>query len=508
LLCSPSDNIAKELCSIDSCVITDKSIGSGGALVRLGLAFNELFWFYNFPEIVMNDISTDIDGATLTFRHKSEKRSEQQEEQSSTPGSSGTSGNCGSTPDHANASGYVKEMATIVLNVSDTSLVSADWMMREGQCALVLDVSGVYPTSHLSLYIGIPIAAVSVVFLLATIYFVYRIRHRKALLQQLEYLPKETRKFYMDAIIHPNTWEKVNSSPILYRKELTTEKDLAYVSELFSLMEGDNYKIKRVYAVFNPMLVSTFSLAREKMISRAGAESASMFMNEAWRKSAVGLDRKNWVQKALKQKIALFPWNTMDSDVPVVGTCHGTSLSSAWKICQNGFATLASFDSGFYGSGIYFTTRAMYCYPYLQGKKDPSIILSWVILGNSYPVTEHPDHPGSLLGQVIKPGYQSHYVCTDNCGFPYPYSATMDKVLDKTVFDEIVINQESQVTPAFIIVVGPSPKLSEAFSRALPTSYNTKKAEEGDPLEWEAAQSRADETTSGDVNISLEESLL
>lgn len=61
--------------------------------------------------------------------------------------------------------------------------------------------------------------------------------------------------------------------------------------------------------------------------------------------------------------------------------------------------------------------------------------------GNAYPVIEHPRAEGSIAGTIIKPGYQSHFVCTNNKGMPYP-----DIRADYLhVYDEIVINQEAQV---------------------------------------------------------------
>ena len=62
--------------------------------------------------------------------------------------------------------------------------------------------------------------------------------------------------------------------------------------------------------------------------------------------------------------------------------------------------------------------------------------------GNAYPVIEHPRKQGSLAGTIIKPGYQSHYVCTNNKGMPYP---SINETY-QGVYDELVINQEAQVS--------------------------------------------------------------
>ena len=72
----------------------------------------------------------------------------------------------------------------------------------------------------------------------------------------------------------------------------------------------------------------------------------------------------------------------------------------------------------------------------------PAILLCWVLPGNAFPVSEHHKAPNSLLGKAIN-GYMSHYVVTKKNGeTPTKQHSEM--------FDEIVIPQESQVTPAFV----------------------------------------------------------
>jgi hypothetical protein len=50
----------------------------------------------------------------------------------------------------------------------------------------------------------------------------------------------------------------------------------------------------------------------------------------------------------LKDKCA---WNK-SRDIPIVPSCHGTDFFIAEKICETGFASLSSLDSGYYGKGI------------------------------------------------------------------------------------------------------------------------------------------------------------
>ena len=51
---------------------------------------------------------------------------------------------------------------------------------------------------------------------------------------------------------------------------------------------------------------------------------------------------------------------------------------------------------------------------------------------------------------TLKPGYQSHYVCTTSRGEPHT------RVTRHNVYDEIVINQESQVAPAYVLALDTS----------------------------------------------------
>jgi len=143
---------------------------------------------------------------------------------------------------------------------------------------------------------------------------------------------------------------------------------------------------------------------------------------------------------------------------------HGTSFTIAWKIAQQGFAALSTLDAGFYGKGIYFSTAATYIIPYIARKRDPAVLICLSFLGNSYPVTEHYKGEQSLLGTALKSGYQSHYVITSLDGAP------TQKQMDKDYYDELVIDQQSQVLPVFLLTIDPSnfSQLVTEFNREIP----------------------------------------
>jgi len=171
------------------------------------------------------------------------------------------------------------------------------------------------------------------------------------------------------------------------------------------------------------------------------------FFAEKWRlaeEDKSKINHRAWVKEQFWNRMADFTWNAHEV-VGIIPTIHGTSASVAWKICQGGFANLSALDVGYFGSGIYFATSAKYALPYYATKQNPAIIISYLIPGNPYPVTESPNGPNSIAGTTLKPGYQSHYVSVNARGFPHEAPTNYD------LFDEIVINQEAQVAPAYLL---------------------------------------------------------
>ena len=63
-------------------------------------------------------------------------------------------------------------------------------------------------------------------------------------------------------------------------------------------------------------------------------------------------------------------------------------------------------------SGIYFTREMSYANKYAAKlDENKAFIIAAVIVGNAFPVTEHPfnEKKLSLLGKPVITGYQSHY---------------------------------------------------------------------------------------------------
>jgi len=170
-----------------------------------------------------------------------------------------------------------------------------------------------------------------------------------------------------------------------------------------------------------------------------------------------------------------FDWN--HHDVPIIPAVHGTGEQKAWNICSTGFAALSSNDKGWYGKGIYFTSSCLYASPYYAMQKGAALLICFVIPGNIKPVTEHPEGKHSYIGCMIDTGYQSHYVLTDKKGYPADLNILHSQLninqLNNNVYDEIVIANESQAVPVFLVIVSMdfAQKVLQVFQRITPEQY-------------------------------------
>jgi hypothetical protein len=178
-------------------------------------------------------------------------------------------------------------------------------------------------------------------------------------------------------------------------------------------------------------------------------------------------DRQNlrtWTSQQLKEFGDRFSWNKEGDVAPILPMVHGTDKDVAFKICDSGFSNLSLLDAGYYGRGMYFTRSAYYALPYYGTKKEPAVLICLTIPGNSYPVVEHRNEKQSFLGRPIKSGYQSNYVLTNREGNP-----CTKHVQDGKFYDELVLEQESQVVPIYIFTFDRKQlaEASQKFSREI-----------------------------------------
>lgn len=102
-------------------------------------------------------------------------------------------------------------------------------------------------------------------------------------------------------------------------------------------------------------------------------------------------------------------------------------------------------------------------------------------MGNTFPVVEHKESPVSLMGyieafkailihrQSLQSGFNSHYVVVNRNGNT---PSREEKNTKSKLYDEIVINQESQIAPAYIVRLNPTEasKYLEDWSRDRPSA--------------------------------------
>jgi len=248
------------------------------------------------------------------------------------------------------------------------------------------------------------------------------------------------------------------TDPVYYYKEVDLDpksgsKESTLFFELKANMEFENLLLSKVLMLSTPTLAENMSNSYLIMTERMRT-NAAVFGKKDWKTRADNNIRSLTMdQFVLKYK--QFHWNqdlTIEN-CPVVPVAHGTSVRKALKIAATGFASLSTLDLGFYGKGMYFSSSAIYTLPYMSALPDPCILICFLLPGNPYPVIEHPQTEiGSLLGSHIISGYQSHYVVTTREGFPF----TEENYGNQRMFDEYVIDQESQVVPIFLVEVNPS----------------------------------------------------
>jgi len=185
---------------------------------------------------------------------------------------------------------------------------------------------------------------------------------------------------------------------------------------LLELLGGQRPAITAAFAIRNEQQLHRFNFAYSSAMARL--EGSEYLFGKA-----------DWIDSTHRQKFmdhfkssgGQHSWNSgKDYREYIVPLVHGSTEDSCWKISENGFAIINQVDEGFYGKGIYFTNSVQYADGYAKytskGGGRKAFLLSLVIPGNPYPVTEIPyfstpksPNPEGFLGKPVKNGYQSHY---------------------------------------------------------------------------------------------------
>jgi len=313
--------------------------------------------------------------------------------------------------------------------------------------------------------IGIVVGAVGA-FIIALVLILFLIQ-RKLDEVNLKILPKDVRWQYEKFEKDSSGWTVNYLGTSASASKLLTKGSEEYsrMEKLFhGYLKGEEYNIVEAYAIYNKTLISNFVNSLQILKSRSGSAA---FWGQSW-KNGDDAGKKGYVHDFYTARANQCPWNPNIQE-KIIPVCHGTDFKVAQTICSTGFAALSSLDAGFYGRGIYFTSYALYVLPYITLRVEPAVIISYVSCGNIYPVTENHKKEGTLIGQPIKNGYSSHYVITEHSGHvpeALP-SALHEDDLDQ-LFDEIVIPQESMITPVYLLKIEKKPlfALIKKFERA------------------------------------------
>ena len=205
--------------------------------------------------------------------------------------------------------------------------------------------------------------------------------------------------------------------------------------------------------VYNQTLLCNF-INQYTILNKRFTDDPSIFSKKKWTTSPTKIDNQ-WVYDNYTNLVSKYNWNEDNTGIHIIPVCHGTDLAIGEKICETGFAALSSVDAGWFGKGIYFSSYPEYCIPYFVSRIQPCIIVSWIIPGNVYPVCEKHDGVNTLLGSAIKPGYNSHYIVTNHQGLCINGDSNKDGD-SKKLYNEIVVAQEAQIVPAYLIHINPN----------------------------------------------------
>jgi len=239
-----------------------------------------------------------------------------------------------------------------------------------------------------------------------------------------------------------------------FREVQKQTDDWNTVAELIGkLGEGTgSLEISKIVSLHNPTLLRTFTSQLSFFETRV-TEDPQLFQKQTWLKKGTKQEDKD-LRKHIYDKYtshaSAFDWNN-GRVIPIVPAIQRVKAESdALDIAHTGFqmADPSSDLSAFkFGQGLYFTTDSLFAAEPTSQSNSAILVLCLTIPGNVYPVIEqHDSETVSLMGSPVVAGYNSHYVLTTKDG-----KAITCK--EETHSDQLVVAQESQVLPVFIIQV-------------------------------------------------------
>jgi len=270
-----------------------------------------------------------------------------------------------------------------------------------------------------------------------------------------------------------SSWVTKGSTNQYFTREVFSEGAIKQeeVFNLFQEMVGNAPGLKQVIAVYNPILAHGFESYLKTLEGKMKA-SKMLFQQDDW-KNEKNAQRRGEFLDYYQKNAKKYPWNKeREGKLLLVPLIQGTSEAAAWNITENGFGVVAKLDDGYFGKGIYFTSTFDYAAKYViyHVESNPShwkaFIISLVVPGNVFPVTENPfrtDTSGRILqnpngtpmlnlngyyGKGIRAGYQSHFTIVPKAEKnAFPIRGNIESDNDAT---ELVVFQEAQTLPLFV----------------------------------------------------------
>ena len=219
------------------------------------------------------------------------------------------------------------------------------------------------------------------------------------------------------------------------------------LEELFKLSGGDASHIVEAFDIEDPRRLEAFSSHRKDLEAKH-LSSPSIFLNADFNTASDPEVRVKY-RRLLTKKLNAYAGSRKEGMTPILPMVHGTTEGIAWKIAQSGFGTAGTRDAGYYGAGIYFTSRVSYATSYSSAESQVAVVvIALVNPGNFYPTTESPKDPEKgFMGKKCKGGYQSHYTVVGDGKYP-------SDIVTDTSHDELVVFQDAQALPKYIVRLG------------------------------------------------------
>lgn len=218
-------------------------------------------------------------------------------------------------------------------------------------------------------------------------------------------------------------------------------KEFRKAINLLNHVGGQGLAVNKVTAVYNPTLVESFT-SRLAILKARFSENANIFNKQDWKKNDPNKEREAVIE-FYEKYVHTFAWNK-GLLVPVIACVSVGTETEIESICKFGFSTnspQATF--GKLGQGIYVSNSPGAT---KESEEKKFLLISYVIAGNVYPLIEgdlKKEKP--IAGNPVKNGYNSHIALVDPDN-----RENIVSDLEKSYVAEFVIEQRSQVIPAFI----------------------------------------------------------